>query len=101
MKNYKCNKVRFINETMAQLYIAKLKATSNREKIPKRAYLCEHCSAWHLTSSDENKDNWREKYIKQIIILKQIITNQNIKITTQREKLRELELILQKIKLKT
>lgn len=88
---YECSKVKFATEVAAQLHIAKLKRTSNRNKIPKRAYLCEHCNGWHLTSSDKNEDTWREKYRNEIRRLGQIIKEKDARIGKQRDKLSELE----------
>jgi hypothetical protein len=52
----RCKKVLFINEDFALQYIAKLKATSVRTKIPTRAYLCEKCLNWHLSSKGEYEE---------------------------------------------
>ena len=45
-----CKKVSFINEKFANEYIDKLQKTSVRRIKPVRAYLCEKCTTWHLTS---------------------------------------------------
>lgn len=45
-----CKKTKFADQASAMFYIAKLKATSCRDKIPQRAYLCEYCLSWHITS---------------------------------------------------
>jgi predicted RNase H-like nuclease (RuvC/YqgF family) len=51
-----CIKASFKDEETAMKYIKKLQATSKRDRIPQRAYLCEKCSTWHLTSKpDYNK----------------------------------------------
>jgi len=53
----RCKKVSFINEDFAIQYLKKLKETSVRTKVPSRAYLCETCLNWHLTSKgDYNED---------------------------------------------
>jgi len=52
-----CKKVVFANEDFALKYIKRLKESSTRQKIPQRAYLCEVCFNWHLTSSLE----WNEE----------------------------------------
>jgi len=46
-----CKKTSFANEGIALSYINKLQATSKRERVPQRAYLCEKCMNWHLTST--------------------------------------------------
>lgn len=65
-----CGKASFINQKYADEYIKKLKETSVRYKRPKRAYLCEACLNWHLTSSPEEKDDSipdkRDKYIESL-----------------------------------
>ena len=45
-----CKKVSFCDERYANEYIAKLNKTSQRKLKPVRAYLCEKCFTWHLTS---------------------------------------------------
>lgn len=52
-----CWKVKFLNEEQADSYIKKLNATSKRYKKLVRAYLCEKCLNWHLTSRSEKDDN--------------------------------------------
>lgn len=89
---YECSKVKFATEVAAQIHIAKLKRTSNRDKIPKRAYLCEYCNTWHLTSSDKNEDSWREKYRNEIRRLGQIIKEKDIRLGKQSAKLKELDI---------
>jgi len=49
----KCTKVSFIDENYANQYISKLNKTSKRKLKPVRAYLCENCLAWHLSSIEE------------------------------------------------
>jgi len=50
-KNSKvCKKVYFATEADADYYIKKLAKTSKRDTKPVRAYLCEKCNCWHLTS---------------------------------------------------
>lgn len=46
-----CKKTSFANEGIALSYINKLQSTSKRERVPQRAYLCEKCMNWHLTST--------------------------------------------------
>lgn len=49
-ENFYCKKVSFATEADAIYYINKLKKTSSRKVLPARAYLCEECLNWHLTS---------------------------------------------------
>lgn len=60
----RCKKVSFINEDFAIQYIKKLKETSKRTKVPSRAYLCEICLNWHLTSSGEYPLEEKERQSK-------------------------------------
>lgn len=50
MNQNNCKKVKFIDEEFANQYIQKLQKTSNRKLKPVRAYLCEKCLTWHITS---------------------------------------------------
>jgi hypothetical protein len=50
-----CKKVAFSDEKQALFYVDKLKKTSDRPVVPQRAYLCQKCNNWHLTSKQENK----------------------------------------------
>lgn len=61
-----CKKVNFINEAFALTYIEKLHKTSVRRLIPVRAYLCEKCLAWHLTSI-QSKENMDKVYLERQI----------------------------------
>jgi hypothetical protein len=56
MKDEYCPKTYFLNEKEAQNYLDILKKTSNRDKIPRRAYLCPKCLTWHLTSKERDID---------------------------------------------
>lgn len=49
----KCEKVRFGTEKFAMEHIKILKKNSVRKKIPIRAYACQKCGGWHLTSRIE------------------------------------------------
>ena len=83
-----CKKSSFINEKFANEYIEKLHKTSVRTIKPVRAYLCEECSTWHLTSvvsgEDRKMNNRIKMYERQIENLKRRVThlekeNENIK----------------------
>lgn len=45
-----CLKQRFRSESAALLELSTIRRTSNRTHIPVRAYRCEWCGGWHLTS---------------------------------------------------
>ena len=96
MKNTYCKKTSFANETLANEFIKKLQKTSHRDKIIKRAYLCELCYNWHLTSLESAESlqishlkNLLENKESQINNLKKENEKQNNKInllTTELEK---------------
>lgn len=102
----KCYKASFINEKFAQEYLNKLKQTSVRLKKPKRAYLCEHCLNWHLTSSPEEKDDSvPDKRDKKIEGLENQIKNLNMQISVlvsknnnQKKQIQNYYNIIQKLK---
>lgn len=48
-----CKKKGFKNAREAHKVLNKIAATSNRDTIPKRAYWCEHCNHWHLSSKNK------------------------------------------------
>lgn len=52
-----CTKVSFATEEFANEHIARLKEKSNRKVVPTRAYKCNKCSSYHLTS----QPNWKER----------------------------------------
>ena len=67
----KCNKVAFGTEKDALFYIDKLHKTSARELVPIRAYLCQHCTNWHLTKVvDKTAGNIIEGLNNRILELK-------------------------------
>ena len=81
--NKPCRKTQFATEHDALFYIAKLKKTSKRKVLPKRAYLCPICFSWHLTSAEIEPHNefevkhWRQKYTNEIKRLKLIIAHKD------------------------
>lgn len=89
MNNTNCNKVRFIDEKFALKYIDKLNKTSCRERKPVRAYLCEKCLCWHLTSI-ESKEN------REIVYLGRQINNLKAKILHLQNENGHLKLKLEK-----
>lgn len=70
-----CTKVYFADEKNANDYIDKLQKTSIRKLKPVRAYLCEKCFNWHLTSI-ESYENMQLVYKeRQINNLKAKVLN--------------------------
>jgi hypothetical protein len=80
-----CSKTFFATEKDADFYIKKLKATSNRSTIPKRAYLCTECLNWHLTSKEKDLDVI-DKYKQKIKELGKLINEKNNTINELRKK---------------
>jgi len=86
-----CKKVSFCNEQYATAYIEKLNKTSIRERKPIRAYLCEKCFNWHLTSKIDFNSN--------TIVLENKIIELETKIKNL--KMENINLLRQKQKYKT
>lgn len=79
-----CKKTSFVNELFANCYIDKLQKTSSRKLKPVRAYLCENCLNWHLTSIVGFEEERYNNLERQIINLKSKIEhleneNRNLK----------------------
>lgn len=67
-----CSKTYFADEKTAMEYVVRLQATSKRKVVPNRAYLCEKCLNWHITSLSENKlNNLMDQWHKQKLTLEQ------------------------------
>lgn len=47
-----CVKQRFVCESSALAMLASIRRTATNSHIPVRAYLCEWCGGWHLTSKE-------------------------------------------------
>lgn len=86
-----CKKVRFSSEAFANIHIAKLKSTSTRKKIPNRAYLCEHCNLWHLTSSDKKDLELVEKYRLEVKRLRNVVIERDGRIKNMEAKMSKLQ----------
>jgi hypothetical protein len=97
-----CIKASFSDEKQALFYISKLKATSSRTKVPKRAYLCPDCLNWHLTSSDDIDNvmeaKYKQKYEGQIFHLNTQISNLKLKLENQKKIISDYYQIIQKYK---
>lgn len=70
-----CKKVSFINEKYANEFIDKLKETSVRSIKPCRAYLCDICLTWHLTSTESKETYTMILKDRQIANLKKKVEN--------------------------
>jgi len=95
-----CRKTQFATEEDARFYIKKLRRTSKRDVIPKRAYLCPKCLHWHLTSSEIEPHNelsvqhWRQRYTAEIERLWQIIHEKDAIIVQQNAEIVRLRSLL-------
>lgn len=78
-----CPKTYFINEKFANDYIAKLKNTSTRIKRPVRAYLCDKCLNWHLTSQTQHQFDVLQQY-------KKALKNKNLEVAKLQKENKEL-----------
>ena len=89
-----CTKSRYASEKMALIDIKRFAKESTRKEIPIRAYHCDKCNSWHLTSRpdidflvNENK-NLKEELEKRInevrTLNKTIITFENRKINSEK-----------------
>lgn len=48
-----CRKRRYRDEAAALVDLARIIYTSTSSKVPVRAYRCENCAGWHLTSKQK------------------------------------------------
>ena len=85
-----CTKVYFADEKNANAYIEKLNKTSYRKLKPIRAYLCEKCFNWHLTSIESYEN-------MQLVYKERQIKNLKDKINKQEEVKNDLIKLLQTI----
>jgi hypothetical protein len=64
-----CKKVMYASEQLANQDIARIKQKSTRAKQPTRAYLCNICNTWHLTSIPDYKKLYNDS-LQEITQLK-------------------------------
>lgn len=82
-----CKKTYFANEKIAMEYVLRLKDTSKRKVVPHRAYLCEKCLHWHITSlTIEKEKNMRN----QVEDLEEVIGKKNKEIEKKQRRIDEL-----------
>ena len=60
-----CKKTYFADEKTALQYVERLQNTSKRKVVPDRAYLCERCLNWHITSLPLKKEQTYKDLIVQ------------------------------------
>jgi hypothetical protein len=56
-----CKKSKYISERFALADISRIKKTSKRSKVPTRAYFCNICNFWHLTSQSDKKEDFKKE----------------------------------------
>jgi hypothetical protein len=79
-----CEKVRYTSERFALMDIKRIKKISTRDKIPVRAYFCDLCGFWHLTSAKSKNDEVKDKKILEL----------ELTITTLKDEVRALKIAL-------
>lgn len=61
-----CSKTHFADEKTALEYVKRLQETSKRQVVPHRAYLCEKCLNWHITSLPLKKEKTIKDQLHQL-----------------------------------
>lgn len=84
-----CKKVRYATEQFAREDVKRIQKKSTRDKVPYRAYFCDECRAWHLTSQKD----WK---IEKINVLEEKVKEQQLEIE-KLKKITELDRNLEKI----
>lgn len=64
------HKVKYSSENLAIIDIERIQKKSNRDKVPIRAYLCNECGSWHLTSKQRRQDIVVSELKSEIELLK-------------------------------
>lgn len=50
--NVTCTKIKYCNKKIANQHLKRIRSKTQEHKKPIRAYECEKCSQWHLTSKE-------------------------------------------------
>jgi hypothetical protein len=83
-----CVKTPYMSEQYANIEIKRIKAKSSRDTVPKRAYKCDDCGYWHLTSKNDYKKP--EKKPKELMV----IEKQAARIEAQQAIIKELKTVI-------
>jgi chromosome segregation ATPase len=67
----KCGKVCYSSQEFALQDVERINRISKRDKLPKRAYYCHACKAWHLSSRGDYKDLEILKLRNELQLLKE------------------------------
>lgn len=85
-----CKKTSFSSEKSAMEYVDILQKTSQRKVVPHRAYLCEKCISWHLTSLKTREEsvngitiNEYSDLLKKIKNLENSLANKNAELANK------------------
>lgn len=87
-----CKKTTYANQKLANEDIERIQAKSTRDKKPMRAYQCNQCNLWHLTSTPD----YKALYLEQLAENKKlrstgIVKSYELKIFKLQTKLKEKE----------
>lgn len=85
-----CRKVKFLREQDATGHIAKYNRTA-KQPGKRRAYFCDRCSNWHITSQEAHKDVWISELSKKNTDLKRKLKEANIKINELHKTIKDLK----------
>ncbi len=101
-----CTKVQYTSEAFALADIIRIRKESNRSRIPMRAYYCDNCNFWHLTSKADGSSEkiallqqQLKESEKQIKELRQALTQceqQSILSKSERKELKKDQVITEK-----
>jgi predicted RNase H-like nuclease (RuvC/YqgF family) len=86
-----CRKVKFSDENSALFTIKKIEENSTIKKKPNRAYLCEKCNCWHLTSRPDiyviqNENKELKKKTEELIKTIEELSTLNKQINSKEDK---------------
>ena len=51
--DFPCNKISYPTKKVAQDHLRRMESFNFKHKIPTRAYFCDRCGQWHLTSQEK------------------------------------------------
>lgn len=86
-----CKKVKFLRESDATGHIAKYNRTA-KQPGKRRAYFCDHCSNWHVTSQEAHKDVWISELQKKCTEYKRKLKDANITINKLHLEIKQLKI---------
>ena len=81
-----CKKTTYRTSQLAWEDLERIKAKTDRQIIPKRAYKCKRCGNFHLTSKSTPKDKIKDLKFK-VFILKKKLAESESKLASREEEL--------------